>query len=154
MPTQGGYGAGLDLSASSMIIPIVDVTESAEGSNQRQDLQTAIDLNVTAFDVNNATNTVIINTTGYYRCYGLISTTTVGSGDTVNINITDGTTTKNVLNGKQSLQITGVATVTPIFFDFVIKLNAGESLRATANAANLRISGTAKQIADLAGNLT
>ena len=42
LPSQGGYATGLDLSASSMIVPIVDLTESAEGSNIRQDLQTAL----------------------------------------------------------------------------------------------------------------
>ena len=35
LPSQGGKGAGFDLSASTQIIPIVDLTESAEGSNVR-----------------------------------------------------------------------------------------------------------------------
>ena len=38
LPSQGGLGAGFDLSASTQIIPVVDVTESAEGSNLRSDL--------------------------------------------------------------------------------------------------------------------
>ena len=60
LPSQGGFGAGVDLSASTMVIPIVDLTESAEGSGVRQDLQTAISFNTaTAFNVNNATTTVI-----------------------------------------------------------------------------------------------
>ena len=42
LPSQGGAGAGFDLSASTQIIPIIDLTESAEGSNVRADLQTAI----------------------------------------------------------------------------------------------------------------
>ena len=41
LPSQGGFGAGVDFSASTMVIPIVDLTESAEGSGVRQDLQTA-----------------------------------------------------------------------------------------------------------------
>ena len=40
LPSQGGYGAGVDFSASTMVIPIVDLTETAEGSALRQDLQT------------------------------------------------------------------------------------------------------------------
>ena len=36
LPSQGGIGAGIDLSASTQIIPIVDLTESAEGSSLRQ----------------------------------------------------------------------------------------------------------------------
>jgi hypothetical protein len=154
LPTQGGYGAGLDLSASSMIIPIVDLTESAEGSNLREDLQTAIDLNVTSFDVNNATNTTIVNTTGYYRIRAYISTVATGSGGTLNFNITDGTTTKVIYNGNQSVELSAVGSFTANMVDFVVKLSAGHSLRSTANSAELRISGTAKQIADIDGNLT
>ena len=144
LPSQGGAGAGIDLSASTQIIPIIDVTESAEGSNLRADLQSAIDLNVTAFDINNSVNTDIITSTGFFRLFGIMTITTVGSGDTLNINMTDGTTTKTILNGKQALQVTGVGIIAPILFDFVIKVSAGESIRATANATNLRISGTAK----------
>ena len=47
LPSQGGFGAGVDFSASTMVIPIVDLTESAEGSDVRQDLQTAFSLNLT-----------------------------------------------------------------------------------------------------------
>ena len=42
LPSQGGFGAGVDFSASTMVIPIVDLTETAEGSALRQDLQSAI----------------------------------------------------------------------------------------------------------------
>ena len=49
----------------TQIIPIVDLTESAEGSILRQDLQTSLSLtSVTAFSVSNTTTT-LVNTTGY-----------------------------------------------------------------------------------------
>ena len=35
LPSQGGAGAGFDLSATTQIVPIIDLTESAEGSNIR-----------------------------------------------------------------------------------------------------------------------
>ena len=64
LPSQGGFGAGVDFSASTMVIPIVDLTETAEGSSLRQDLQTALSLtSVTRTFTNNTTNT-LINTTG------------------------------------------------------------------------------------------
>ena len=60
LPSQGGFAAGVDLSASTTIIPIVDLTESAEGSGLRQDLQQALSLtSVTSFAVNNTTTTII-----------------------------------------------------------------------------------------------
>ena len=60
LPSQGGQGAGFDLSASTQIVPIVDLTESAEGSNLRQDLQTAVDFATTRTAITNASNTTII----------------------------------------------------------------------------------------------
>ena len=69
LPSQGGFQAGVDLSASTQVIPIVDLTETAEGSDVRADLQTALSFRtVTAFVVQNA-NTTIINTTGYFRVF-------------------------------------------------------------------------------------
>jgi hypothetical protein len=64
LPTQGGFQPGVDFSASTMVIPIVDLTETAEGSQLRSDLQTSLSLNsITAFSVVNTTTT-LINTTG------------------------------------------------------------------------------------------
>jgi hypothetical protein len=71
LPSQGGLGAGFDLSASTQIIPIVDLTESAEGSTLRQDLQSSLSLNsISAHNVANATTT-IVNNTGYFRIFGV-----------------------------------------------------------------------------------
>ena len=63
LPSQGGYQAGVDISASTTVIPIVDLTETAEGSTVRADLQTALSHKTcSVFSVSNATTT-IINTT-------------------------------------------------------------------------------------------
>lgn len=150
LPSQGGAGAGVDLSASTTVIPIVDLTESAEGSTLRQDLQTSLSLTTaTAFDVNNATTT-IINTTGYFRIVGGITirhdTSTV---QTLFINLTDGTTTKTIygygsVNGGNSNSID---------FDKVIFLEAGESCTIAASAG-ARFVGSSRQLADINGNLT
>ena len=70
LPSQGGAGAGVDISASTMVIPVVDLTESAEGSVLRQDLQSALSYDsVTSFFCNNSTVT-IANTPGYWRVFG------------------------------------------------------------------------------------
>ena len=63
LPSQGGFQAGVDLSASTTIIPVVNLTEAAEGSVLREDLQTSFSHNsVTVTTVENATNTVVIST--------------------------------------------------------------------------------------------
>ena len=62
LPSQGGFQAGVDFSASTTVIPIVDLTETAEGSALRQDLQTSFSLNsVTVSTAFNTTTTLIKN---------------------------------------------------------------------------------------------
>ena len=71
LPSQGGSGAGFDLSASTQIIPIVDLTESAQQSNLREDLQKSFSFTSSnSFNVTGATDQVIITTTGYHRLFG------------------------------------------------------------------------------------
>ena len=151
LPSQGGAGAGFDLSASTQIIPVIDVTESAEGSNLRQDLQSSLSLtSVTAFEVSNASSSIISNT-GYFRVFGvatLVSNT--GGSEDVKFSITDGVTTKNVY--KIKIPDTNIAfTTTP--FDFIVFLEAGDSLlAATTNSSNFLV-GCTRQIASIAGEL-
>lgn len=153
LPSQGGAGAGFDLSASTQIIPIIDLTESAEGSNLRQDLQTALDINVTTYDIRNASGTTIINTTGYFRFIGNMSQADPGSGVRPSLVITDGLTTKTLLgSGTSSIQ-TSVGVLTPQYFDIIVKISAGESVLGNANSNDVRIIGCAKQIASIDGVL-
>ena len=156
LPSQGGFGAGVDFSASTMVIPIVDLTETAEGSSLRQDLQTSLSLTTaTAFDISDATTT-IINTTGYYtidgRFYGTESTTQ--DFPTNQIRITDGTTTKVLWN--VGLFATGVRRNIVAPFNLTVKLEAGDSVDVnTSNGGSLltRMVGVTRQIADINGNL-
>ncbi len=142
LPSQGGFQAGVDFSASTMVVPIVDLTETAEGSNVRADLQTALSLNdVTNFEVINATET-IINTTGYYRVFGV---STLRSAASVGFKLTDGTTTKDIYQA---------AAIGILDFDFTVFLPAGNSLIATTSANDCFLFGCTKQIADINGNLT
>jgi len=144
LPSQGGLGAGQDLSASTQIIPIVDLTESAEGSNLRTDLQTAFGLNSEVNQINNTTTT-IINTTGYFRLLGLYKSINTSNMNAL-IKITDGVTTKNIQN--YSTLISG----TTIPFDFNIFLDAGQSCEVEC-AANGIINVVSRQIATIDGEL-
>ena len=64
LPSQGGFQAGVDFSASTMVVPIVDLTETAEGSPLRQDLQTALSLTTTT-DFN--CTKCVVRSYKYYR---------------------------------------------------------------------------------------
>ena len=145
LPSQGGLGAGFDLTASTQIIPIVDLTESAEGSDVRQDLQTALSFkNTTVFDISNTTTTIISNT-GFFRVFGIANL--FGSGG-ITINITDGASSKTLAG-----YVAGTSQFTITQFDFVVFTSAGDSVNIAANTSNVRAFGSTRQIADIDGNL-
>ena len=59
LPSQNGFGS--ELQASNVIMPIIDLTATAEGSGLSEELQTSLTLDsVTAFGVANAGPTTII----------------------------------------------------------------------------------------------
>lgn len=154
LPSQGGAQAGVDLSASTTIVPIIDLTESAEGSNLRVDLQSAISFTTaTSFDVSN-TSTTVINTTGYWRIFGgaaFDAGSNAGVALTGNFVINDGTTDKLI----NSISLVGKAdgSIFGSFFDFVIKLEAGHSFRISSSDPDVKLRGSVRQLADLSGNL-
>ena len=152
LPSQGGFQPGVDFSASTMVIPIVDLTETAEGSSLRQDLQTAISFTqATAFSVNNAT-TQILNTTGFYRIFGTVNfKTRAAASEQALFILSDGFSNKTV---NQYFCASGADNNYLINnFDFIIKLTAGDSFIITASL-NAGVNGSTRQIADINGNLT
>mgnify|MGYP003628248062 CR=1 FL=1 len=153
LPSQGGFGAGIDFSASTMVIPIVDLTETAEGGGVRADLQAALSLtSITAFSVAGSTAT-LVNTTGYFRVFGLFNATPSSSADrTGNFSLTDGTTTKII----QKYVVKGTSAEDHLnqSFDFIVFLPAGVSLTATSDASPLIINGNTRQLASIDGTLT
>ena len=152
LPSQGGFGAGVDFSASTMVIPIVDITESAAGSTFRQDLQTSFSHNsITSHAITNATTT-IITTTGYFRIFGCSTLRNATSALVQNWSISDGTTTK-VIWGCNTVGIAaGTVAIPTETYDFIAFLQAGDSVIGTAaNGGNL--IGSSRQIATITGDL-
>ena len=146
LPSQGGRGAGFDLSASTQIIPIIDLTESAEGSNLRQDLQKSFSFtNITRFNVNNTTTT-IINNTGYFRLFG---STYITGGGFINVRITDGSATKTLI----AVNADSNAQVGNEYFDYMVFLSAGDSVNVQSNSTNISYIGVSRQIATITGEL-
>ena len=148
LPTQGGFEPGVDFSASTMVIPIVDLTETAEGSSIREDLQRSDSLNNTDIAVTN-TATTVLTTTGYFHFRGIATCYDNDSAELATIDITDGTTTKSlfVMRGDGSTSRRNDN------FDFNVFLAAGNSIIVTSSSATTFVDGTFRQIADLSGNL-
>ena len=145
LPSQGGLGAGQDLSASTQIVPIVDLTETAEGSQVRADLQTALSFNtVSAFSVQTSAVVDLISNTGYYRVFGLVNADAVTTSGAFGLN--DGASTKNIYTFINR----GLQQNVP--FDFNVFLKAGDILKCSANTG-LSFEGVTRQIATIDGDL-
>ena len=149
LPSQNGFGS--ELQASNVITPIIDLTRAAEGSTVAEYLQTALAYgSQTAFEVSNAT-TDIINTTGFYRIVGCATNKPSSSTDKeCSIIATDGATPKKIWHVKIS-DATGIVP-TPVSFDLIVFLKAGETIQAQADSSCF-ITGSTRQIATGDGTL-
>lgn len=90
LPSQAGFTE--DLQAQNVIVPIVDLTPTAEGSSLRANLQEAVTLTqANVFEINNA-NTTVISTPGLWRLVAGIAmraSSSTGVTTEANINLTD-----------------------------------------------------------------
>ena len=149
LPSQNGFGS--ELQASNVIMPIIDLTATAEGSGLSEELQTSLTLDsITSFGVSNAGPVTLINNTGFFRVFGTTTTEAQPSFSQAFFQFTDGTTTKTIFGVQPDAGASSSATTN---FDFVVFLAAGQSLTATTNSPGARILGCTRQIATITGQL-
>ena len=151
LPTQGGFQPGVDFSASTMVVPIVDLTETAEGSSLRQDLQRASSINTTFSTAINQT-TVVANTPGYYLLQITYVLQTLTVTNTVSVDVTDGTSTANVF--KVMATSSSAQALNTGNKELMVKISAGEQINIVSANTSCRITCSSNQIADISGNLT
>lgn len=138
LPSQKGFGE--DLQAQNVIVPIVDLTAAAQGTDVPLYQQQALAFgSQTTFVASNATDT-IANTAGFYRIYGAVSLT---SG-VVYFTLSDGISTKIIW------QINNANTSDTV--DFVVFLRSGDSLTVTSSATTALAVGSSRQVADVNGS--
>lgn len=138
--------------AQNVIVPIIDLTQAAEGSSVAENLQTAIAFgSQTAFNVTNTTST-LINTAGFYRVFGTAIRFYDGATNySLSMSLSDGLSSKEILNFDTFA--TGTAGYTQAMFDFVVFLDSGESLTATSSNVVVYLTGSTRQIATINGDL-
>ena len=94
--SQGGAELVDDLYASGVIVPVVDFTAAAQGSELRSDLQTAWDFATGHATVSNATS-FLITTPGFWRIHvNAFFVSSSSAAATGNMYITDGATNKPI----------------------------------------------------------
>ena len=150
LPSQGGAGAGFDLSASTQIIPIIDLTEQASGSNVRADLQTANGFETTLYESNGSV-VQIANTTGYWKLNINFSISGADSNTKGIIYIEEGATAKTIWQHR--VLTAGNTGIYGIADSLVAFLSAGKVLKIQANNTACNLSVSARQIATIDGIL-
>lgn len=150
LPSQQGFGE--DLQATNVVTPIIDLTPTAEGSILPRDLGNALAFgSQTAFSVVNTSSTVI-NSTGFFRIYGVSSINGSASGVRTNtIQMSDGLSTKDVW--KHGTRNSGSFGSQGILVDLIVFCAAGESVTVVSNSTDTLFAGSTRQVADVNGNL-
>lgn len=150
LPSQTGFGE--DLHAQNVVVPIIDLTPTAEGSVLRQDLQTAVShTDATEFNVSN-TSTVVANSAGFYRLIGsYVAYAIAAGGYEATVQVNDGSTSKTVW-GAQPPAASANEQMGFLSFDLVVFLTPGDDCRIVCDA-RARMRGSIRQIADVYGNL-
>ena len=150
LPSQQGFGE--DLQASNVILPVIDLTDTAEGSSLPSYLQTALTFtDATTFAVNNTT-TQIVNTAGFWQINATITTRGGTAGDNTGaIRLSDGLSTKDVIRLTTDAISSGSLTADVI--TVVICLSAGETISIFSGRDTVFVEGSARQIATLDGTL-
>lgn len=151
LPSQQGFTE--DLQASNVIMPIIDLTPTAEGSVLDTSLQQSLAFgSQTAFDITNTTTTVASNA-GFYRITGVWTFTDGTSiGQTGYLSLSDGLSTKKVWGFRN----TGAGSSNRFYnvpMDLIFYLNSGDNATATATLTVV-FTGSVRQVADVNGNLT
>lgn len=140
LPSQRGFGE--DLQASNVIMPTIDLTAAAQGTTTPEILQTALAFgSQNTFNLSGSSGTMVSGT-GFWRVTFNINAGDIGA---TNISLTDGLSTKIIL-------ASGTAFNGVFYHDLIIFLASGESVTGSAGGG-CQIIGSARQIADINGNL-
>ena len=149
LPSQQGFG--VDLAAQNVIVPIIDLTPTAEGSALPIDLARAIGFaSGTKFFINND-SAVVANTPGFYRVFGMSSVQgSSASNRSCTWKLQNGATSDAVWqHAHRSGGINGEVTVQQ--FDFIVFLDTNDEILGVNNDDCL-LAGNVRQVADRYGN--
>tara|TARA_B100001939_G_scaffold346202_1_gene364454 strand:+ start:253 stop:780 length:528 start_codon:yes stop_codon:yes gene_type:complete len=147
LPSQQGFGE--DLQASNVILPVIDVTPTAEGSQLPQSLQSAFSAGgATNYSAGGSTVT-IANTPGFYRVYVTSTISASSSAAASNeINVVNSSGTKNIFKTAGYFDQNAVN-----YVELTVFLDTGDTLQASSSGSLGTIQGSVIQIADRYGNL-
>ena len=150
--SQGGAELVDDLYAQGVIVPIVDFTSAAQGSELRSDLQRAWDFSTGYRQVRNASSTISLNP-GFWQLQANFSALdSAAAVDEGKIRINDGSSSKDIFVFSE-LGGSGTDFETTALTQLVVFLRASDTLRVQSTSNNVIVDLFYRQIADVSGNL-
>ena len=150
--SQGGAELVDDLYAQGVIVPIVDFTAAAQGSELRSDLQTAWDF-ATGHNTTNNGTTTNISTPGFWQV-NLNHVVQDPSGSVESqVVIEDASGTTKVIWEYNIPASTATGAVSITSTPFVVFLRSGDLLKSKSFTTFGTIDLWYRQIADVSGNL-
>lgn len=148
LPSQDGFTE--DLQAQNVIVPVIDLTAAASGTNVPQYQQQAWDFSTGNATVANTTST-LISTPGFWLV-DLNWSAFVGTPRTASIQIDSGIATKKVWEiTSPNLSTSNVLQVAE--GKFTVFLRSGDSLTATTNSTTSILNVWYRQVADINGTI-
>ena len=147
LPSQQGFGT--DLSASDTIIPVIDLTQAAQGSDVSVQLQEAFFAGQTSVELLNAGTQTIVNTAGFYRLTYQMSARNGGAADRCTIRMNDGAATTDLVAFAEQTNPSGYN----LQGDLTVFLSTGDSVEIFSDYTTSYCHVTARQIADVNGTL-
>jgi hypothetical protein len=152
LPSQRGFGT--DLEAQNVIVPIVDLTPTAEGSSLRDDLQTAANYGaLTTIFRATAGNTVVVNTPGFYKYQFQANVPSSSSADTFGARLQ---LTRLAAAAKNLVVVNNVPGSSGLndfeYASGIVFLATGDTLRVQTVGTGTFVAAQAWPIADVNGN--
>jgi hypothetical protein len=151
LPSQDGFGT--DLAAQNVIVPIIDLTAAAEGSDVPVQLQESLGFSdVTRFKATGSTET-LANVPGFYLITWQVSIEPDTGAVSGTIRLTNGGVSKQIIQFEAAGTGSGTETQ-QIFGQNRIFLAAGDSCEAVSNNSQVIVHGCIRQIASSTGVLS
>jgi hypothetical protein len=147
LPSVSGFGSRLG--AQNVIVPIIDLTPTAEGSVLPVQLQTAWDHATDFVYLGSATTETLTTTPGFWQV-DLNSIVNTATGGITNIQLTDGSTAATLWEIRTGLGSGGDLNSEQ---KFVVYVKLGTTLQVTSTTTAHATSIWYRQIADSNGNL-
>jgi len=150
LPSQRGFGE--DLQASNVILPIIDLTAAAEGTNLPLYQQQALAFgSITSFSLNNSSST-LANSAGFWLFYGVSDVRSASTGTTSNsFSMTDGLSVKQIW--KHEVEPLVNENHSALLYEFIVFLRSGDSVTASSDSNRSNLTGCYRQLADVNGTI-